>query len=384
MSDDPDQDYFSDGITLDIITALSRSPWLFVIARNTTFTYKGASVDVRQVADELGVRYVLEGSVRQSGDRVRVTAQLIDGTTGGHVWSERYDGEIADVFDLQDEITRGVVASILTSVHLTASAAPIERSQRPDLTVWELTMRAWHLLYDFTPESFAAAASLLKRALEHDPESAEATLVLSLIHHHSSLMGFAEDHVPVMTTAHDLARRATRLDGRNEYAHWALGISAWGLHRHDEAIAALERAVEINPNCSVAYGSLGTALALVGRSEEAIASQDIAIRSNPRDPSIFFRFTGIALAHYLAGRFDQAIDWAERAVHRMPPWFYGHFLLAASHLEAGREAEAEAAVARCREILPRACVQLLERFPLKDPDKMEQLRHSLRQAGLPA
>jgi TolB-like protein/Tfp pilus assembly protein PilF len=382
MSGDPDQDYFSDGITLDIITALSRSPWLFVIARNTTFTYKGANVDVREVARELGVRYVLEGSVRRSAERIRVTAQLIDGTTGGHIWSDRYDGRIADVFDLQDEITRGVVASILTSVHLTASDAPIERSPRPDLTVWELTMRAWHLLYDFTPESFAAARSLLERALARDPESAEATLVLALIHHHTSLMGFTEDYLPVMTEAHDLARRAIRLDGRNEYAHWALGISAWGLHRHDEAIAALERAVAINPNCSVAYGSLGTALALVGRSDEAIANQDIAIRSNPRDPSIFFRFTGIALAHYLAGRFDQATDWAERAVHLMPHWFYGHFLLAASHHEAGRAAEAEAVIVRCREILPDASIQLLDRLPLEDPKRMAQLRSSLRSAGL--
>lgn len=383
MSDDPGQEYFSDGVTLEIITALSRSPWLFVIARNTSFSYKGANVDVRQVADELGVRYVLEGSVRRSAERIRVIAQLIDGTTGGHVWSERYDRRVADVFDLQDEITRSVVASILTSVHLTASDSPLERSQRPDLTVWELTMRAWHLLYDFTPESFAAAESLLERALVRDPESAEATLVLSLIHHHTSLMGFALDFVPVMTTAHDLARRATRLDGRNEYAHWALGISAWGLNRHEEAIASLERAVSINPNCSLAYGSLGTALALVGRVDEAIVNQDIAIRSNPRDPSIFFRFTGIALAHYLAGRFDQAIDWAERAVHLMPQWFYGHFLLAASHVEAGREAVARAAIARCRENLPAAAIPLLERFPLEDPLRMERLRGSLRKAGLP-
>jgi adenylate cyclase len=326
---------------------------------------------------------VLEGSVRRSAERIRVTAQLIDGATGGHVWSERYDGEVADVFDLQDEITRGVVASILTSVHLTASDYPIERGHRPDLTVWELTMRAWHLLYDFTPESFAAAEALLERALARDPQSAEATLVLSLIQHHLSLMGFADDFVPVMARAHALARRATQLDGRNEYAHWAQGISAWGLGRHDEAIASLERAVEINPNCSLAYGSLGTALALVGRCEEAIANQDIAIRSNPRDPSIFFRFTGIALAHYLEGRFDQAIDWAERAVHRMPSWFYGHFLLAASQLEAGREAVGKATIARCREILPGASLRLLERFPLKDPDKMDRLRHSLRQTGLP-
>ena len=382
MSGDPQQEFFSDGITEDIITALSRSPWLFVIARNTTFTYKGENVDVQQVADDLGVRYVLEGSVRRAGDRIRVTAQLIDGTTGGHVWSERYDGQVTDVFDLQDEITRNVVASIQTSVHLTATNEPVERGSRPDLTVWELTMRAWHLLYDFSPESFAAAENLLERALAHDPQSAEATLVLSLIHHHSALLGFAEDYEAAAKLANDLARRATRLDDRNEYAHWALGISGWGVHRHDESIAALERAVELNPNCSLAYGSLGTALALVGRTDEAISNQQIAIRSNPRDPSIFFRFSGMAFAHYLAGRFDDAADWAGRAIHRMPQWYFAHFILAASHARAGRQAEAEAAVANCYEIFPDASIAHIDRVPLKDADAMEAFRDSLRKAGL--
>lgn len=383
MSGDPEQEYFSDGITDDIITALSRSPWLFIIARNTTFTYKGESIDIQQVANELGVRYVLEGSVRRSGDRIRVTAQLIDGMTGGHVWSERFDGQVADVFDLQDEITRNVVATILTKVHLTASDVPFKRSVRPDLTVWELTMRAWHLLYDFTPESYETAKSLLEQALARDPDSAEATMVLSLIYHHFALMGFTDDPALASSTARELGRRATRLDDRNEYAHWALGISCWGLHKHDEAIAALERAVELNPNCSVAYGSLGTALSLVGRLDEAIANQEIAIRSNPRDPSIFFRFTGIALAHHLAGRYDLSVEWAARAVHRMPQWFFGHFLLAASHAEAGRQKQAEAAISRCREVLTDAAVSQLDRFPLKDAVRMERLRNCLRQLGLP-
>ena len=383
MSGDPGQEYFSDGITEDIITALSRSPWLFVIARNTTFTYKGESIDVRQVADELGVRYVLEGSVRRSADRIRVTAQLIDGMTGGHVWSEHYDGQAADVFDLQDEITRNVVAAILTKVHLTASDIPRARGARPDLTVWELTMRAWHLLYDFAPDSYETAKNLLEQALARDPDSAEATMILSLVYHHIALMGFTSDPVRVSSTACELARRATRLDDRNEYAYWALGISSWGLLRHDEAIAALERAVEINPNCSVAYGSLGTALALAGRLDEAIANQEIAIRSNPHDPSIFTRFTGIALAHHLAGRYDSAIKWASKAIHRMPLWFYGYFLLAASHTEAGRQEQAEATIAKCREVLPNAAVSQLDRYPLKDPVRMERMRNCLRQAGLP-
>lgn len=381
MSGDPEQEYFSDGISDDIITALSRSPWLFIIARNTTFTYKGSNVDVRRVAEELGVRFVLEGSVRRSGDRVRVTAQLIDGATGGHVWSERYDGRLEDVFDLQDEITRNVVASIQTTVHLSTIQEPVERASRPDLTVWELTMRSWHLLYDFDPKSYAHAKILLERALALDPESAEANMILSLINHHIAIMGFVPDARPAMEAAYALARRAVQLDDRNEYGHWALGISCWGLFKYDESLAALERAVDLNPNCSLAHGSLGTLLGILGRSEEAIENQKIAIRSNPLDPSIFFRFSGLALANYMAGEYQSAIKWAERAIHRMPRWFFAHFVLAASHVALEQHQQAAIAVGACRDILPGICVQDLERIPLKDPDKMNELRERLRKAG---
>jgi TolB-like protein/DNA-binding CsgD family transcriptional regulator/Tfp pilus assembly protein PilF len=381
MSDDPGQEFFSDGISEDIITALSRSPWLFIIARNTTFTYKGASVDVRRVAAELGVRFVLEGSVRRAGDRVRVTAQLIDGLTGGHVWSDRYDGETRDVFDLQDEITRQVVAQVQTIVHRSTVEEPVERQRRPDPGVWELTMRAWHLLYDFSPEAYRSATTLLDRALAIDPQSAEANMVLALIHHHIAILGFAADPRPSMQAAYDLGRRATRLDDRNEYAHWALGISCWALNRHDEGIAALERAVELNPNCSVAYGSLGTALGLVGRIEEAIANQQIAIRMNPRDPSIFFRFSGLALAHYMAGQFETAILWAERAIHRMPRWYFAHFVLAASHVALGQAGQARADARACRAVLPGITVADADRMPLGEAGKMHEWRARLRAAG---
>ena len=381
MSGDPEQEYFSDGISDDIITALSRSPWLFIIARNTTFTYKGSNVDVRRVAEELGVRFVLEGSVRRSGDRVRVTAQLIDGLTGGHVWSERYDGQLEDVFDLQDEITRNVVASIQTTVHLSTLQDPVERSSHPDLTVWELTMRSWHLLYDFNPESYAYAKTLLERALALDPESAEANMMLSLINHHIAIMGFTKETRPAMETAYALARRATQLDDRNEYAHWALGISCWGLLKYDESLAALERAVALNPNCSLAYGSLGTLLGILGRSDDAIANQKIAIRSNPLDPSIFFRFSGLALAHYLAGRYEVAFKLARRAIPRMPRWYFAHFVLAASHVALDQPQKAADAVKDCCIVLPDICVRDIDRVPLKDPEKMSCLRERLRKSG---
>ena len=381
MSGDPQQEYFSDGITEDIITALSRSPWLFIIARNSTFTYKGQSLDVRRVATELGVRFVLEGSVRRAGDRIRVTAQLIDGLTGGHVWSERYDGQLEDVFDLQDEITRQVVASIQTIVQLNTAEEPVERGVRPDLTVWELTMRSWHLLYDFTPGAYAAAKTLLERALALAPESAEANMVLSLINHHVASLGFASDTLQAMEAAHALGRRATRLDPNNEYAHWALGISCWGLHRHEEGLAALERAVELNPNCSVARGSLGTALALVGRTEESIEQQSIAIRMNPRDPSIFFRFSGLSIANYVAGDYPAAIEWAERAIHHNLRWQHAYFILAASQVALGRTEAARAAVRACREVMPDITAMAVERVPLKDEAKMQELRTRLLAAG---
>lgn len=382
MSGDPEQEYFADGMAEDIITALSRSPWLFIIARNTTFTYKEMKVDAKRVAKELGVRYLLEGSVRKSGNRIRVTAQLIDGSSGGHIWSEQYDRVVADIFDLQDEITQNVVASIQTQVHLTASD-PVPRNERPNLTVWELTMRAWKLLYDFTPESYATAKSLLARAINLDPKSAQAHSILSLIYHHEAFMGLVDDVQAAATKAHDLALRATRLDEKNEYAHWALGISSWGVGELKESIAALERALELNPNCSVAYGSLGTALSLSGQLDEAIANSEIAIRSNPRDPSIFFRFTVISLSHYLAQRYDYAIKWADKAIQRMPNWYFGHFLLVASYVQSDQMANAKRTVDRCCTALPDISITQLNRMPLEDLGAMARLRESLIQAGIP-
>ena len=206
-------------------------------------------------------------------------------------------------------------------------------------------------------------------------------MMLSLINHHIAIMGFVPDVQPAMETAYALARRATQLDDRNEYAHWALGISCWGLLKYDEALAALERAVALNPNFSLAYGSLGTLLGILGRSEEAIANQEIAIRSNPLDPSIFFRFSGLAMAHYMAGRFEAAIEWAERAIHRMPRWYFAHFVLVASYEALDRQEDTANAVKSCQDILPDTSIKDLDRVPLKDPEKQNELRARLIKAG---
>ncbi|MEM9062022.1 MAG: LuxR C-terminal-related transcriptional regulator [Pseudomonadota bacterium] len=382
MSGDPEQEYFSDGISDDIITALSRSPWLFVIARNSGFSYKGQDADARRIAQELGVRFVLEGGVRRSGDRVRVTARLIDGDTSGLVWTERYDGEIADVFDLQDEITRNVVASIQTAVHLRTGERPIERKNRPDLTIWELTMRAWRLLYQFNEDSYAEATELLERALEIDNSSAEAHFLLSLIIRHQCDLFEVPDRAAAIGRAYDLALRATVLDVRSEYAQWALGITCWMVGKHDDGIAALERAVELNPNCSLAYGSLGSALAYAGRGAEAIENQQIAIRSNPRDPSVFYRFTGLALAHYVDGRFDEAIAWAGRAVQRMPEYHLSHAVRVASFVALEDLASARDAVAEFRRGVPGITLERLALFAFKEPAMTAEFFSRLREAGL--
>ena len=244
-------------------------------------------------------------------------------------------------------------------------------------------MRSWRLLYEFTPEAFGQAKALLERALALDPQSAEANMVLSLINHHLSLLGFASDPRPPMEAAHALARRAVALDARNEYAHWALGVSCWALERFDESLSALDRAVALNPNCSVAYGSRGTLLAILGRPEAAIEDQEIAIRSNPLDPSIFFRFSGLALAHYSADRFDLAIEWADQALHRNDEWYLAHFLKIASLAALGGASKAEAARRACQTAIPTVSIELLNRIPLQDRGKMDTLRTRLASAGVP-
>ena len=208
-------------------------------------------------------------------------------------------------------------------------------------------------------------------------------MVLSLINHHITLLGYAPDPRPSMQAAYALARRAVALDARNEYAHWALGISCWALEQFDESLAALDRAVALNPNCSLAYGSRGTLLAILGQSDAGIEDQEIAINSNPLDPSIFFRFSGVALAHYAADRFDLTIEWANRALHHNDEWYLAHFLKIASFVALEDSTKANDAAEACPRLIPTVSVDLLERMPLQSKTKMAALRTKLVHAGVP-
>lgn len=384
MSGDPEQDYFSDGITDDIITGLSRSPWLFVIARNSSFVYRGKSMDVRSIARELGVRYILEGSVRNSGQRIRVTAQLIDGVSGSHVWAEKYDGQLEDVFDLQDEITRNVVASAQTEIHLSGGAVHMtDRKERPNMQVWELVARAWSALYGLNRESLLEAERFALQAIDMAPASCEAHLLYAGARLHLVWMGFAENAEDMLESGYEAAKRAVELDERNEYAHWICSLALLNKRDFEGALYEVNRSIELNPNCSLAHGTRGTVLCYSGHPEESIRSNEIAIRSNPKDVSLFFRFTGIAIAHLVSQRFEEASEWAAKAVQMKPGWDFGHIVLISSLFHLGKRDEALEASGRFLQTFPNATISSVERLPFKDDGDREMLRQGLRGAGIP-
>ena len=382
MSGDREQDYLADGLTEDIITGLSRVGSLFVIARNSTFTYKGHAVDVKQAARELGVRYILEGSVRKSGLRVRTTAQLVDASTGHHVWAEKFDQEIADIFDLQDEITRNVVASIQTQI-LLAEGSSARRPSRIDLSIWELVSRAMARIHDLTHESLADARQLAERALKIDPSCGPAWRCLSIATYHQAHMLAAADYEGTLSQALEAAERSVRLDTNDEFAHWNLGNVLVARRHHDRAIAALERSIEINPNFSAAHGSLGTALCYAGRPGEGVAKNELAIRADPRNPSIFFRYSGLALGNYLIGDYERAANWARKSLQRNPGWYLGYVYLVAALAQLGRTEEAESVRGEYLRLFSHATISELQRLPFKLTSDFERLCEGLRKAGLP-
>jgi adenylate cyclase len=384
MSGNSEQEYFSDGITEDIITALSRSAWLFVIARNSSFAYRGVMIDVKQVSRELGVRYILEGSVRKAGNRIRVTAQLIDGNLGNHVWAEKYDGELQDIFDLQDQITQQVVSSLLTQIQIYVGENP-KRLEHPDVVTWDLLARGWKLFYELTKESLTEAEKIFRKAVANAPTSCDAHYMLAGTITHQVLMGYRSDGDLIIPEAYEIAKRAVSLEDTNEYAHWTLGYIQYYRRKRDLAIAELKRAIELNPNCSLAYGSLGSILSESGDPEESIKNSEIAIRTNPKDPSIFFRYYGIALAHFSAGRYSEASLWARKSVHRKPSWRGGHAVLASSLAQLDLLEEAKEAVDNYLENFPRETISDLRNVMIiaGGPDHVHRLEEGLRKAGLP-
>ena len=380
MSGDPEQEYFADGISEDILTDLSKLRWFFVIARNSSFTYKGKAVDVKRVARELGVRYVLEGSVRKGGNRVRITAQLIDAATGNHIWADRYDGDLTDVFALQDEITKKVVAAIEPRL-LEAEGIRSQNRSPEDLGAWDMVIQANSLFWRLTKVEGEAAIATLKRAVERYPDYAPAHSMLAFMLLVSGYVGWTFTK-PQVKLAATLAARAEELDDSDPWAHLALGYVAYTMRRTDHAVQEFQRALDLNPNFAAAHGYLGLALALDGRSDEAIDHIDQAIRMSPHDPQNAIFYVGLAVAHYLAGRYTEAVNFGRKSLQQRDGMTGGHRIYCASLAQAGQIDEARAALQRLKELQPNISIAWIEQYVPYTPSQMPKFLEGMRKAGL--
>jgi TolB-like protein/cytochrome c-type biogenesis protein CcmH/NrfG len=381
MSDEPDQEYFADGISEDLITGLSRIRWLFVIARNSCFVYKNRAVDVKQVSRELGVRYVLEGSVRRAGKRIRISAQLIDAASGGHIWAERYDRELGDIFAVQDEITRNVVAAIEPRLMAAEGGRALSRSA-DDLGAWERVARAQTHVWRLTRADHATAIEGLTQAVDAWPDYAPARSRLAFRLLFAAHMGWI-DREAGLRKGREHAVRAMALDDSDSWGLAALGYLAMMERRTEQSIAAFRRAVELNPNSATAHGDLGRGLAFAGFDREAIAHADEAIRLSPMDPDMALFLGGIAVAHYGAGRYADAHRVSEE-IMRLRPGFQGaQRLHCASLAQMGRIDEARAYLEAVRREQPQLSLAWIRTgVPYQTPELMERFLDGMRKAGL--
>jgi adenylate cyclase len=380
MSGDPEQEYFADGISEDIITGLSKLRWFFVIARNSSFAYKGKAVDVKRVARELGVRYVLEGSVRKGGSRVRITAQLIDAATGNHLWADRYDGELTDIFALQDEITKKVVAAIEPKL-LEAEGIRSQSRSPEDLGAWDMVIQANSLFWRLTTAEREAAIALLRRAVERYPDYAPAQSMLAFVLLISGYLGWVLMESQLQEAA-GLAARAEELDPSDPWAHLALGYVAFVRRRTSSAAAEFQRALDLNPNFAAAHGYLGWALAFGGESEQAIAHLKEAIRMSPHDPQNAIFNTGLAIAHYLAGRFAEAVEYSRETLQQRSAFTAGHRIHCASLAQNGQIDEAREALAGLKEVHPDLSIAWIESNVPYTAAPMAKFVEGMRKAGL--
>jgi len=381
MSEDPDQEHFADGITEDLITGLSRIRWLFVIARNSTFVYKHRAVDVKQVARELGVRYVLEGSVRRAGSQLRISAQLIDATSGAHHWAERYDRDVDKVFAVQDEITNSV-ASAIEPYLLAAEGVRALSRQSDDLGAWELVARAQTYFWRMTKDDCKQAMDELKRAVDAYPDYAPARSLLAFCLMFAAHMGWT-DRSRDLVLGREHAMRAIALDDRDPWAHIALGYWALMEKRTEVSIAAFRRAVEINPNSAAAHTHLGHGLSFAGRDREAIEHAEGAIRLSPFDPMLALNLGTIAVSHYVAGRYEEELKYTTEA-SRIRQGFQGaHRLRCASLAQTGRIDEARAHFLMVRRQQPHLSADWIKtNVPYQSPELMARFLEGMRKAGL--
>jgi TolB-like protein/Flp pilus assembly protein TadD len=381
MSGDPEQEYFADGIVEEIITALSRFKWLFVIARNSSFTFKGKAVDVKEVGRRLGVRYVLEGSVRRAAGKVRITGQLIDAITGAHIWADRFERDLTDVFALQDEVTVAVVSAIQPKLLQTEIALATRR--RPEnLTAYEFYLRAMPQYYLSTREGNAEAMRLAHRALELDPRFGLVAALAGLCHMNNVTLGYAIHPQLDRQEAVRLFRLALSVDDSDpDTLAMAAMISAFMVGDCESEIEMADRAVALNPNSFRAWGWRGWVYRVAGLPEEAIRSFERAIRMSPVDPDLYRSFAGMGYALIELGRFDEAILAGKKAQRQNPSWSATYRCLAAAFAHLGRDAEAREAAAHVLEVDPAFTISAW--IARGGQSSAQLLIEGLRKAGLP-
>jgi TolB-like protein len=383
MSGDPEQEYFADGMVEDIITALSRFRHLFVIARNSSFTYKGRAVDIKQVGRELGVRYVLEGSVRKSVNRVRITGQLIDALTGTHLWADRFEGGLEDIFDLQDRITSSVVGAIVPKLE----QAEIERSQRKpteNLDAYDYYLRGMASFYQLTKEANSEALRLFEKAIEIDPNFASAYGMAAWCYTFRKSHRWMTDQPSEIAETARLARRAVEL-GKDDALALSSGGFALAYVADDlDGPAFVERALMLNPNLASAWYLSARAQAWLGKPEVAIDHVAHAMRLSPVDPLMFGMQHTTALAHFLAGRYEEALMWDSKALRERPDFLPALRVVAASNALIDRPEEARKAMARLRALDPGLRISNLKDYSMVHlPEYFATYADGLRKAGLP-
>ena len=384
ISGDPEQGYFADGMVEEIITALSRTRWLFVIARNSSFTYKGRAVDVKQVGRELGVRYVLEGSVRKAASRVRITGQLIDAATGAHLWADHFDGGLEDVFDLQEQVTRSVVGAIAPKLE----QAEIERAKRKPterLDAYDYYLRGIASLHQLTRESNAHAFHLFSKAIELDPEFASAYGMAAWCSVMRKANGWMTDRQQETAETERMALKAVDL-GRDDAVALSRGghALAFVVGDNDGGAAFIDRALVLNPNLATAWLFSGWVRANLGDTETSLRHLATAIRMSPVDPLMFGMQNGVAMAHLFAGRFEEASSWAERSLREKPDYLPSLRFAAASYAHVGRTEDAQRVVSRILRLDPGLRISnLVDVVSISRSVDMALLSDGLRKAGLP-
>ena len=380
LSSDPEQEYFADGIVEDIITALSRFKSLFVIARNSSFTFKGRAVDIKEVGRRLGVRYVLEGSVRKASGKVRITGQLIDAVTGAHIWADKFERDLTDVFALQDEVTVAVVTAIEPMMFQTEIAMAARRRPK-NLTAYDFYLRAMPQYYLMTREGLAEAIRLAHCALELDPRFGSVAALAGFCHMLNVVLGYANDPQFDRKEAVRLARLTLSIDeGDPETLATASVISAFMVGDSEAAIEMADRAVALNPNSWITWNGRGTVYRIAGLPEEAIRSFERAVRMSPVDPGLYLTLTGIAMAHIELGRFDEAIVVLKKALRRNL-YVATYRCLASAFAHLGRDTEAHDAAARALEIDPTFTISAL--IARGGQSNAKRYIEGLRKAGLP-